>query len=142
MSQKTQPEEVTWNGLQRLLGEWHETTQDIYEEWKVNGNYSLNGEEYQKDLAGNHITTSRYMLMWAPNVSITYAATVIKNNMGKQTRFVLTHADASSYTFENAQHDFPKKIKYTIKSADAVEATISGGDKSMTYQYVRVKSEE
>ncbi len=139
---KPQPEEITWKGLQRLLGEWYESSQNTYEEWESNGNYSLNGEGYTKDVAGNHITEARFMLMWAPNISITYAATIMRNNMGRQTRFVLTHADANSYTFENEQHDFPKKIKYTIKSADAFETTLSAGQKSITYYYSRVKPEE
>jgi hypothetical protein len=137
-----QTEEVTWQGLQRLLGEWYDPSQDIYEEWELNGNFNLRGEEYEKDVAGNHITSGRYKLMWAPGVSITYAATVIKDNMGKETRFVLTQADKDSYTFENPLHDFPKKIKYVIKGPDALEATVSAREKSLLYKFVRVKPEE
>jgi hypothetical protein len=137
-----QTEEVIWKGLQRLLGEWYDSSQNVYEEWELNGNFNLKGEEYTKDVAGNHITSSRYKLMWAPEKAITYAATVMKDNMGKETRFVLTQADKDSYTFENPQHDFPKKIKYVIKGPDAIEATISAGEKWLTYKFIRVKPEE
>jgi hypothetical protein len=131
-------EEATWAAMQQFIGEWYDESQNVYELWESNGNYSLKGEGYQKDLAGNHQTSESLKLMWAPGVAMTYEATVMRDNMGTTTRFRMTQATKTVFTFENPAHDFPKMIKYTITSPTTMDATISAGAKAMTFHFKRV----
>jgi len=53
------------------------------------------------------------------------------------TDFKLTRASATEAVFENAQHDFPKRIIYRKSGAAALTATIDSGEgtKAITFSY-------
>jgi hypothetical protein len=55
------------------------------------------------------------------------------------TDFTLTTIDASSATFENPAHDFPKMIRYTQRPDGSLEAVVSGeaGQKAQTFVFKR-----
>ena len=57
------------------------------------------------------------------------------------TDFKLTRASATEAVFENPQHDFPKRIIYRKTGADALTASIDGGEgtKAISYPYKRIK---
>lgn len=50
--------------------------------------------------------------------------------------FKLTELSNDSFTCENPEHDFPKKITYN-RTGNKVKAVISGDGKSMDYDFVR-----
>jgi ketosteroid isomerase-like protein len=52
----------------------------------------------------------------------------------KAVEFTKSAADASSITFANEAHDYPKQIRYG-RSGDALHAKIAGGDKSDDYHF-------
>ncbi|MDW8261136.1 MAG: DUF6265 family protein [Phycisphaerales bacterium] len=62
---------------------------------------------------------------------------------GAATAFKLTRFDGRAATFENPEHDFPKKIEYERISEDALRATISGvdapGAKSQSWEFRRIR---
>jgi hypothetical protein len=49
--------------------------------------------------------------------------------------------DATSATFENPSHDFPKTIRYVLKPDGALDAIISGeaGQRSTTFTFRKQK---
>ena len=51
------------------------------------------------------------------------------------TDFTLTAIDATSATFENPAHDFPKMIKYTRREDGSLHAMVSGGANSKPLNY-------
>jgi hypothetical protein len=56
------------------------------------------------------------------------------------TEFVLTGYSAQSVTFENPRHDFPKMVRYTLRSDGKLEATVSdGGTKAERFLFARAR---
>jgi hypothetical protein len=64
--------------------------------------------------------------------TIFYVADIVENK--EPVYFKLTSITDNSFTCENPQHDFPKKIIYQ-KEGDKVKATISGDGKSFDYLF-------
>ena len=52
--------------------------------------------------------------------------TALPNARTPATDFFLTAIDATSATFENPAHDFPKKIRYALREDGTLEAVVSG----------------
>ena len=65
--------------------------------------------------------------------------TAMPNGRTPATDFTLTKIDATSATFENPAHDFPKMIRYTKRPDGSLEAVISGeaGQKARTFVFKR-----
>lgn len=56
----------------------------------------------------------------------------------RATEFVATSVSASSVTFENRAHDFPKVIRYTLTAPNRLDAVVSdGGQKSETFTFTK-----
>ena len=58
------------------------------------------------------------------------------------TEFVLTGSEGDAWTFENPEHDFPRKIRYARNSDGSVTATVSGEEdgrpRSLEFRYERL----
>lgn len=92
-----------------LQGTWKMEGKETYEHWdRLNAN-SLKGCSYE--VQNRQITISEYLDISRTENGIIYTATVINQNQGNEINFNLTQSD-SIYTFENPDHDFPKKIVY------------------------------
>jgi Domain of unknown function (DUF6265) len=65
---------------------------------------------------------------------IYYVADVPENQ--QPVYFKLTDITKTSFVFENADHDFPKKIVYQAEN-DVLKATVSGSNKSLEYLFRR-----
>lgn len=63
-----------------------------------------------------------------------YVADVPENN--SEVLFEFTQLTNRSFVCENAKHDFPKKISYTLEG-DNLKATISGEGREVDYLFVR-----
>ena len=65
--------------------------------------------------------------------------TAMPNGRSPATDFTLTKIDATSATFENPAHDFPKMIRYTKLPDGSLEAVVSGegGQKAQTFLFKR-----
>jgi hypothetical protein len=63
--------------------------------------------------------------------------TAMPNARTPATDFFLTAIDATSATFENPLHDFPKSIRYVLKPDGALDAIVSGeaGQRSTTFTF-------
>ncbi len=107
-----------------LQGTWKMENKEEYEHWdKLNEN-SLKGFSYK--LKDGKLLVSEYLDITKVNKVIIYTATVLKQNEGKGIQFTLTKTD-STYTFENPNHDFPKKIVYKRLSDTEIYVQVSDG---------------
>ena len=57
---------------------------------------------------------------------VTYTPTVQGQNDNMPVTFTMTSKTDDAMTFENPEHDYPKKIVYRKVSADSLVAEISG----------------
>jgi Domain of unknown function (DUF6265) len=107
-----------------LQGTWKIENKDEYEHWdKLNEN-SLKGFSYK--LKDGKLLVSEYLDITKVNKEVVYTATVLNQNEGKGIHFTLIKAD-SSYTFENLNHDFPKRIVYKRLNDTEVYVQVSDG---------------
>ena len=118
-----------------LQGTWKMENKEIYEHWdKLNEN-TLKGFSYK--LKDGQMFISEYLDITKVNNEVIYTATVLKQNQGKEVHFKLTNTD-STFTFENPNHDFPKKIVYQKLNDTEVFVKVSDGkQKGFAYKMKR-----
>jgi uncharacterized protein YciI len=107
-----------------LTGTWKMENNEIYEHWDKLNDSSLKGISYK--LKDGQMTVSEYLEINEIKKKITYKATVINQNHGKDVCFKLTKT-GNTLTFENAKHDFPKKIVYQQLNENEIFVQLSDG---------------
>ena len=125
-----QQNEFSW-----LIGTWQEVDENSFEVWKVEDSF-LSGSSYKVDKSGNKTLTEEIKLIKKGN-DFFYMPDVA----GPQgpIEFKITSFDTNSFTAENPEHDFPKKIVYKKINENQLDATISGGSRSIRYSFKKVK---
>lgn len=115
-----------------LQGTWKTENKEIYEHWdKLNDN-TLKGFSYK--LIDGQMTISEYLDISRDNKDITYTATVLSQNQGKGIDFKLYKKD-STFTFENPNHDFPKRIVYQkLNDTELFVQVSDGSQKGFAYK--------
>jgi uncharacterized protein YciI len=122
-----------------LQGTWKMQNSEIYERWDKLGDHSLKGFSYKVE-DGQMIVTEYLDITQSSNKTV-YTAAVLNQNQGKGIEFVLTSAD-SAYTFENPDHDFPRKIVYQELSDTEIFVQVSdGGQRGFAYKMDKQHSE-
>jgi uncharacterized protein YciI len=123
-----------------LAGTWKIENEDVYEHWDRLNESSMKGFSYiVKD--GN-ISVSEYLDISKTDNEIIYTATVLNQNQGKAINFKLDKTD-NAYTFENPDHDFPKKIVYQKLNNKEVFVQVSDGkQKGFSYKIIRQHENE
>lgn len=111
-----------------LEGTWKVESKELYEHWDRLNENSLKGFSYE--LKHGQMIVSEYMDIIQNNNEIIFTATVLNQNMGKSIDFKLTSSD-SVFTFENPNHDFPKKIVYQMLSNSEIFVQVSDGNQKM-----------
>jgi uncharacterized protein YciI len=107
-----------------LQGTWKMENKDVYEHWdKLNEN-KLKGFSYK--VKDRQMFISEYLEVTKSNNEVIYTATVLDQNRGKGVNFKLTKTD-STFTFENPNHDFPKKIVYQKLKEEEIYVQVSDG---------------
>ena len=128
-----QQQEFNW-----LVGTWREEhghdNKSTFEVWK-NDSGSFYGESYEVQNE-KKIITEEIKLIKKGN-DFCYVPDVA----GPQgpVEFRLTSFYKNSFTVENSDHDFPKKIIYKMINEQKLVTTISGGDKSISYSFKKIK---
>jgi uncharacterized protein YciI len=118
-----------------LEGTWKRENKEIYEHWDKLNNLTLKGFSYE--LNDEQIRITEYLEISKKNNDIIYTATVINQNQGKGIEFKLTKT-GSTYTFENPNHDFPKKIVYQKLLETEISVQISDGkQKEFSYRMTK-----
>jgi hypothetical protein len=117
-----------------LIGTWQEEGKQAFEVWKSD-NEILSGESYKmKD--GSKFVTEEIKLIKKGNDF--YYVPDVAGPQGA-IEFKVTSADKKSFTAENPEHDFPKKIRYEQVDETHLKATIGDANKKISYSFVKIK---
>ncbi|MBT8385477.1 MAG: hypothetical protein KJO83_07180 [Bacteroidia bacterium] len=118
-----------------LIGTWKMEGKENYEYWeKLDHNFK--GQSY-KIVDGQKIVTEIIALKSDGN-RIIYTPTVFDQNEGKPIQFILLKLDKNVFSFENSDHDFPKKIQYKKHSENELLITVLGeNDKGFSYKLIK-----
>ncbi|WP_107037437.1 YciI family protein [Brumimicrobium mesophilum] len=123
-----------------LIGTWKMENKEVYEHWDKLHENTLKGFSY--NLKDGQMFISEYLEIRRDTNKIIYSATVLKQNSGKAVYFTLTKQD-SIYTFENPNHDFPKKIVYQKLNDKEIYVQVSDGkQKNFAYKMLKQYQKE
>jgi uncharacterized protein DUF6265 len=88
-----------------------------------------------RTVRGGRMVAFEFLCITERQGSLVYTA--MPNGRSPATDFLLTAIDATSATFENPAHDFPKTIRYALKGDGTLDATISGasGERAQTFSF-------
>jgi hypothetical protein len=124
------------DALQFLEGTWKIENKENYETWKKAGDTTLEGNAYK--IKAENKVISEYLKIKSVGDQIIYSATVLNQNGVKPIDFVLNKVVKNKFSFENLQHDFPKKIQYTLINKTTLFVEVLGdGDKGFSYQMIK-----
>lgn len=115
----------------------------ITETWQANNDSSLLGISKMITLAGDERVMENLELMYTAG-NFYYVSTVCGQNNNQPVSFVITSYSEKSFVAENPEHDFPRRIGYTLVNKDSIHAFIDGGpampDKKSDFYYSRTKN--
>jgi uncharacterized protein YciI len=122
-----------------LQGTWKIENKEVYEHWDKLNDKTLKGISYK--LNGGQMHISEYLEICQQNNQTIYTASVINQNNGKSIDFKRIKID-STFTFENSNHDFPKRIVYQKMSDTEISVQVSDGNEKgfaykMTKQHIK-----
>jgi len=121
-----------------LEGTWKVENKETYEEWSWISESQLKGTGYK--IIDGEREISEYLEISENDNSITYTATVPNQNNGQGVDFKLNRPTADEYSFENLNHDFPKKIIYKKLNDEEVFVRVLGeGDKGFSFKMLKQK---
>lgn len=133
----TQDVAATIADLSWIAGSWGVTdgSQTIEEHWTGPTSNALLG--MGRTIADGRMVAFEYLRIIAIDDGIFYMA---QPNGRSPTSFRLTQWDGETATFENPDHDFPKRIVYTRSSDNAIRVIVDAGEGSeaLTFTYTRV----
>ena len=119
-----------------LIGTWKMEGKEQYENWELSNNKELIGYSYKfKD--SQKIITETLSIKILENTVI-FEATVPDQNEGKTIPFTLNNEIKDYLSFENIDHDFPKKIQYKRINENEIEVTVLG-DEGEGFSYKQLK---
>jgi Domain of unknown function (DUF6265) len=135
-----QQKTATIEDLRWLAGTWHLTEggRTVEEHWTEPASNALLG--MSRTMQAGAMRFFEYLRIEARADGLYYVA----QPQGRPpTDFRLTSWDGKTATFENPQHDFPKRILYTRESNDALTARVDGGagveKGAATFRYTRAR---
>lgn len=126
----------TIDQLKWLEGTWTRTNskagQSGFELWKRVSSTELTGKGVT--MHGGDTTFVEKLRIIVRDGNLFYVADVPENQ--KPVFFRVTEIKQNSFTCENPDHDFPKKIAYSLQ-VNKLQATISGDGKAIEYLFER-----
>jgi len=115
-----------------LVGTWKMEGKENYESWEKL-NHIFKGQSY-KMVDGQKIVTEIIELR-SDGDQIIYTPRVFDQNEGRPIQFILLKFDENVFSFENSDHDFPKKIQYKKLSKNELLISVLGeNDKGFSYK--------
>ena len=124
--------------LSFMEGEWKVSDKEVYEAWKPSDANILIGEAYTIKENGSKKIAERLAIRMVKK-DIVYSAMVPNQNAGKAIDFVLNQIDENTYSFENPNHDLPKKIIYKKVSDSELFVVVQGKDVTEAFNYTLLK---
>jgi hypothetical protein len=130
-------EQLAW-----LAGTWrHETARMTFEEtWKKVGDSLLQGESITISRSDGKTIASEALILAEMGGEIFYIAKPAQNPM--PVAFRLVRFEKGSVAFENAEHDFPTTIAYSLNQDGSLDAKVEGlvNDKPKTIHFHFVRT--
>ena len=124
-------EKLSW-----LTGTWNRTNvkpgRTAHERWEMAGKYEMKG--YGISMKEKDTAFVEKIKLVIKDDHIWYVADVPENK--EPVYFKLTAITKDGFVCENPAHDCPKRIEYKLNGTK-LTATISAGDKAMTYLFER-----
>jgi hypothetical protein len=125
--------DVAW-----IAGSWTSgTVSTVEERWTPPAGGAMLG--VSRTLRAARMTEFEFLRIVERDGRLVYIA---QPNGKAPTEFVLTNHDATSATFENPAHDFPKMIRYAKRADGGLEASISGGPGTRAMSWVFRRNED
>ncbi len=124
--------------LDFLVGTWKMEGKDQYEFWEKNQKNGLVGNSYK--IVDNEKKISETLRIKSVGNQLIYQATVPNQNDGKTIEFILNPDNSEYLSFENASHDFPKKIQYKRISADSIKVNVLG-ENNKGFSFTQIKQQ-
>lgn len=123
-----------------LIGTWKIENQNQFEIWTKVNNNELIGHSYKINENQKKILETLTIKM-IDNQMI-YEATVPDQNEGKSIQFALNPEITSYFSFENLNHDFPKRIQYEKISGNEIAVSVLGDDgQGFSYKMIKQVNE-
>ena len=135
---------VNMKSFKWLQGSWQMQTRRgiIVEKWAVANDSSYAGESKMIRADGTEIPLEKIELAFR-NGNYYYIPTVKNQNGEQPVEFKITSHSETGFVAENPQHDFPKRISYTLVNSDSIHAVIDDGAatpvKKSNFYYSRKK---
>lgn len=131
--------QVNNKDLSFLVGTWKVENKLQFEEWKESGPGHLSGSVYK--MTGQEKVVSEFLIIKTIDGEIIYEATVLNQNEGQTVPFTLNPEAGDWYSFENEDHDFPKKIRYLMVTNNELLVEVLGADgQGFSYKMFRQDS--
>lgn len=121
-----------------LVGSWQAETGKsvITETWIAASPTTLEGRGITRTRSDGSLRESEDLRLLAMGDGVFYVAKVAHNE--RPVAFRLTACDADRLVFENAAHDFPRRIEYRRTDATHFEAHVSdGGERGFRLEFRR-----
>ncbi len=123
------------NELDFLIGTWKMEGKENYESWKKLDN-KFEGESYKIENGLKKVTETIEIKL--EKLRIIYTPTVFDQNEGKGIPFQLKVLEDNLYSFENLEHDFPKKIQYKILDNKKLFVSVLGkNEEGFSYNLIK-----
>lgn len=132
-----------FNELLLLEGSWQMKSDNstIGEIWTKTNTNELKSKAYY--LEGTDTIVYEHVILNKVENSIFYTVTAANENNAKPIAFKLTSNNNKKFVFENAAHDFPKRIVYEFINQDSIHAFIDDGKATSTkrsnFNFKRIK---
>ena len=120
-----------------LEGNWQVEDKQQFEKWEKKGN-DLIGVGYK--LIDGEEQVLENLAIRVIDGQVVYQATVANQNDGSTISFQLNDSISDFFSFENPEHDFPKKIQYFKLDGSKLKVNVIGEDeKGFTFIMNRVR---
>ncbi len=97
----------------------------VAEVWVKKDDNSMAGKSYM--VKGSDTMMLEKVDLIKEGDDIFYIPVAFGQNEEKPVRFKLTGINGTAYTFENPEHDFPKRIVYDFTGSDTLHAYVDDG---------------
>jgi hypothetical protein len=125
-----------------LLGTWRAESRDasITESWTAAGGSTYEGRGVTRSRSDGSIRDAEDLRLVAMGDGVFYLAKVAQNE--RPVAFRLTSCSDGRLVFENAAHDFPRRIEYRRLDETRFEARVSdGGSRGFRLEFRRTPAD-
>ncbi len=122
--------------IEFMIGTWKVENKEQYEVWEKTENKELIGYVYK--FSNDQKEINETLSIKIIENKIIYEATVPDQNEGRTIPFTLNSDIKEFLSFENLEHDFPKKIQYKKINENEIKVIVIG-DSNKGFSYTQLK---